>query len=74
MDIIDELFGLFACYGDRDYGEDVTQTEHALQAAHFARATAKIARLTLSMAVCAWPRASSDHACSTSIVRDCGGQ
>jgi phosphonate degradation associated HDIG domain protein len=37
MDIIDELFGLFARYGDRDYGEDVTQTEHALQAAHFAR-------------------------------------
>ena len=36
MDIIDELFGLFVRYGDSGYGEDVTQTEHALQAAHFA--------------------------------------
>lgn len=37
MDIIDEVFGLFDRYGDRDYGEDVTQREHALQAAHFAQ-------------------------------------
>jgi phosphonate degradation associated HDIG domain protein len=36
MDIIDALFGLFGRYGDSGYGEDVTQTEHALQAAHFA--------------------------------------
>jgi len=37
MDIIDEIFSLFAQYGDRGYGEDVNQREHALQAAHFAR-------------------------------------
>jgi phosphonate degradation associated HDIG domain protein len=37
MDIIDEIFALFARYGDRGYGEDVNQREHALQAAHFAR-------------------------------------
>jgi phosphonate degradation associated HDIG domain protein len=37
MDIIDELFGLFAQYGDRAYGEAVNQREHALQVAHFAR-------------------------------------
>jgi [1-hydroxy-2-(trimethylamino)ethyl]phosphonate dioxygenase len=37
MDIIDEIFALFAKYGDRGYGEDVNQREHALQAAHFAR-------------------------------------
>jgi [1-hydroxy-2-(trimethylamino)ethyl]phosphonate dioxygenase len=37
MDIIDEIFVLFAKYGDRGYGEDVNQREHALQAAHFAR-------------------------------------
>jgi phosphonate degradation associated HDIG domain protein len=37
MDIVDEIFGLFARYGDRGYGEDVNQREHALQAAHFAR-------------------------------------
>ncbi len=38
MDIIDELFGLFDRFGDRGYGEAVNQREHALQAAHFARA------------------------------------
>ncbi len=38
MDIIDEIFRLFAQYGDRAYGEAVNQREHALQAAHFARA------------------------------------
>jgi phosphonate degradation associated HDIG domain protein len=37
MDIIDEIFALFAKYGERGYGEDVNQREHALQAAHFAR-------------------------------------
>jgi phosphonate degradation associated HDIG domain protein len=37
MDIIDELFGLFDRFGERDYGEAITQREHALQAAHFAR-------------------------------------
>lgn len=37
MDIIDELFGLFESCGDRGYGEDVNQRDHALQAAHFAR-------------------------------------
>lgn len=37
MDIVDEIFSLFARYGDRGYGEDVNQREHALQAAHFAR-------------------------------------
>lgn len=37
MDIIDEIFSLFAKYGDLGYGEDVNQREHALQAAHFAR-------------------------------------
>jgi phosphonate degradation associated HDIG domain protein len=36
MDIIDEIFSLFARYGDRGYGEDVNQREHALQAAYFA--------------------------------------
>jgi phosphonate degradation associated HDIG domain protein len=36
MDIIDDIFSLFAKYGDRGYGEDVNQREHALQAAHFA--------------------------------------
>ena len=38
MDIVDVIFGLFARYGDRGYGEEVNQREHALQAAHFARA------------------------------------
>jgi len=37
MDIIDELFGLFSRFGDRDYGEAVSQRDHALQAAYFAR-------------------------------------
>jgi phosphonate degradation associated HDIG domain protein len=37
MDIVDEIFGLFGLYGERGYGEDVNQREHALQAAHFAR-------------------------------------
>lgn len=37
MTIIDEIFGLFDRFGDRDYGEDITQRAHALQAAHFAR-------------------------------------
>lgn len=37
MDIVDEIFALFARYGDRGYGEDVNQREHALQAAQFAR-------------------------------------
>jgi phosphonate degradation associated HDIG domain protein len=36
MNIIDDIFSLFAKYGDRGYGEDVNQREHALQAAHFA--------------------------------------
>ncbi len=38
MTIIDEVFGLFGRFGDRDYGEAITQRDHALQAAHFARA------------------------------------
>ena len=37
MDIISKLFGLFEMFGGRGYGEDVTQCEHALQVAHFAR-------------------------------------
>ena len=37
MDIVDQLFDLFARYGDRGYGEAVNQREHALQAAFFAR-------------------------------------
>lgn len=37
MRIIDEIFGLFDRFGDRDYGEAITQRDHALQAAHFAR-------------------------------------
>jgi [1-hydroxy-2-(trimethylamino)ethyl]phosphonate dioxygenase len=36
MDIVDEIFGMFERFGDLAYGEDVTQREHALQAAHFA--------------------------------------
>ncbi len=32
-----DIFDLFARFGDRSYGEDVTQLAHALQAAHFAR-------------------------------------
>jgi [1-hydroxy-2-(trimethylamino)ethyl]phosphonate dioxygenase len=38
MDIINEVFGLFDRFGDRVYGEAVSQRQHALQAAHFARA------------------------------------
>jgi phosphonate degradation associated HDIG domain protein len=36
MDFINDVFALFARYGDGGYGEDVNQREHALQAAHFA--------------------------------------
>jgi phosphonate degradation associated HDIG domain protein len=36
MDIVDQIFGMFDRFGDLDYGEDVTQRDHALQAAHFA--------------------------------------
>lgn len=37
MNIIDELFRLFAAKGNGAYfGEDVTETEHALQCAHLA--------------------------------------
>lgn len=35
----DEVLALFELRGDRHYGEDVTQTEHALQAAALARAS-----------------------------------
>ncbi len=35
----DEVLALFERRGDRHYGEDVTQTEHALQAAALARAS-----------------------------------
>ena len=45
MDIIDTIFSLFAKYGGRDYGEDINQREHALQAAHFAREAGEPATL-----------------------------
>lgn len=35
--MIDGIFGLYRERGDRLYGEDVTETEHALQCAAFAR-------------------------------------
>jgi len=37
MDLIDEMFAMFEQYGDRHYGEDVTQREHMLQSAWFAQ-------------------------------------
>ena len=37
MKLIDEMFAMFGLYGDRHYGEDVTQREHMLQSAWFAR-------------------------------------
>ena len=37
MKLIDEMFAMFDRYGDRHYGEDVTQREHMLQSAWFAR-------------------------------------
>lgn len=37
-DVIAEIFALFQAYGDRAYGEQVTQLTHMLQSAHFARA------------------------------------
>ncbi len=33
---LSDIFYLFARFGDRSYGEDVTQLAHALEAAHFA--------------------------------------
>jgi [1-hydroxy-2-(trimethylamino)ethyl]phosphonate dioxygenase len=36
MDIVDRIFGLFDQFGDRSYGEAVTQRDHALQTAQFA--------------------------------------
>ena len=38
MSIVDTLYALFDAYGDRGYGEDVNQRDHALQVAHTARA------------------------------------
>jgi len=35
--VIDEIFALFHQYGDLHYGEDVTQLQHILQAAHLAQ-------------------------------------
>jgi phosphonate degradation associated HDIG domain protein len=37
MELIDEMFAMFERYGDRHYGEDVTQREHMLQSAWFAQ-------------------------------------
>jgi phosphonate degradation associated HDIG domain protein len=37
MELIDEMFAMFELYGDRHYGEDVTQREHMLQSAWFAQ-------------------------------------
>lgn len=36
-DIVDQLFATYEKLGHRQYGEDVTELEHALQAATFAR-------------------------------------
>ncbi len=38
MTVVDTLYALFARYGDRSYGEDVSQRDHALQVADVARA------------------------------------
>jgi predicted HD phosphohydrolase len=35
--IVDRIFATFAQYGEESYGEDVTQLQHALQAAELAR-------------------------------------
>lgn len=37
MKLIDDMFAMFERYGDRHYGEDVTQREHMLQSAWFAQ-------------------------------------
>lgn len=37
MKLIDEMFDMFERHGDRHYGEDVTQREHMLQSAWFAK-------------------------------------
>ncbi len=36
-DIVASLFSVFAVYGDRHYGENVSERQHALQTAEFAR-------------------------------------
>jgi len=38
MNIADDILNLFAAHGGAAYGEDVTSTDHSLQAAHFAQA------------------------------------
>lgn len=37
MSVVDEIFELFNARGSAAYGESVTMTQHALQAAHFAK-------------------------------------
>lgn len=37
VDIVDRIYELFAEFGGQDYGEDVTQLEHAVQCAYLAQ-------------------------------------